>query len=71
MTPACPAPTRGIVVDGTAAIVEDLSSKNGTWVNGVPTHASTTLSDGDELMFGSVRARFVIERPDDPTTQTL
>lgn len=60
-----------IIVEGTTATVEDLSSKNGTWVNGVPTHTSTTLTDGDELMFGSVRARFVIERPDDPTTQTL
>lgn len=60
-----------IIVEGIEATVEDLSSKNGTWVNGVPTHTSTTLADGDELMFGSVRARFVIERPDDPTTQTL
>jgi DNA-binding winged helix-turn-helix (wHTH) protein len=60
-----------IVVEGTAATVEDLASKNGTWVNGVPTHESKPLADGDELMFGSVRARFVIERPDDPTTQTL
>jgi len=61
-----------IVIDANGgAIVEDLDSKNGTWVQGVPTHASVTLNDGDELMFGSVRARFIIERPDDPTTQTL
>jgi DNA-binding winged helix-turn-helix (wHTH) protein len=60
-----------IVVEGTTATVEDLDSKNGTWVQGVPTHASVTLNDGDELMFGRVRARFIVERPDDPTTQTL
>ena len=60
-----------IVVEASKATVEDLASKNGTWVNGVPTHESKALTDGDELMFGSVRARFVIERPDDPTTQTL
>ncbi len=60
-----------IIVEGATATVEDLSSKNGTWVNGVPTHGPQVLTDGDELMFGSIRARFVIERPDDPTTQTL
>ncbi len=48
--------------------VEDLGSKNGTWVQGVPIHGPTPISDGDELMFGTVRARFGIDRPDDPTT---
>lgn len=60
-----------ILVEGTVATVEDLDSKNGTWVQGVPTHSAVTLNDGDELMFGSVRARYIVERPDDPTTQTL
>lgn len=60
-----------IVVEHGKAAVEDLESKNGTWVQGVPIHGSTPLADGDELMFGTVRFRFFVERSDDPTTQTL
>jgi DNA-binding winged helix-turn-helix (wHTH) protein len=60
-----------IAVQRGAVHVEDLSSKNGTWVQGLPIHEPTPLADGDELMFGTIRARFFKERPDDPTTQTL
>ena len=48
--------------------VVDLNSKNGTWVQGVPIHAPAAVNHGDDLMFGTVVARFVIERPDDSTT---
>lgn len=48
--------------------VVDLNSKNGTWVRGVPIHAPAAVNHGDDLMFGTVVARLVIERPDDPTT---
>ena len=60
-----------IVVEHGVAAVEDLESKNGTWVSGVPIHALTTLADSDELMFGTVRVRFFAESGNDPTTQTL
>ena len=51
-----------------SATVEDLGSKNGTWVQGVPIHDATEIADGDELMFGAIRTRFMIDRPDTPTT---
>lgn len=60
-----------IVVEFGTAAVEDLESKNGTWLQGVPIHALTTITDGDELMFGTVRAHFLVERADEPTTQSF
>lgn len=60
-----------IIVEGAAARVEDLQSKNGTAVQGTRVLAPTPLADGDEVRFGSVTARFVIDRRDDPTTLTL
>ena len=59
-----------IVVAAGAAAVEDFQSKNGTWVQGLPIHAPTMLADGDEVMFGIVRTRFVVEYGDEPTTQS-
>ena len=58
-------------VEGASARVEDLQSKNGTAVQGTRVLAPTPLVDGDEVRFGSVAARFVIDRRDDPTTLTL
>ncbi len=37
--------------------VEDLQSKNGTWVNGVQVQTATVLSDGDEV---SIAARYKV-----------
>jgi len=34
---------------GDVYYVEDLQSKNGTWVNGQPIHGPTALQDGDEI----------------------
>ena len=43
-----------ISVSGDQAIVEDLSSKNGTWVGTSAVTAPAILNDGDELRLGSV-----------------
>jgi len=60
-------------VTGEGAAVEDLGSKNGTWVGQVPVSGVVAVRDGDELRLGSillvvrfdVRASFTatIERP--------
>jgi len=47
-----------IVIEGDRATLEDLGSKNGTRTGDVRVRASMTLSDGDQLRFGSVRATF-------------
>lgn len=57
-----------VEVAGLDVVVRDLGSKNGTWVQGVPIHAPTPISHGDDVMFGTVVARFVVEPADEPTT---
>jgi len=47
-----------ITVAGNAATVEDLGSKNGTFLRGKRLRSPATLSDGDDLVFGSVAALF-------------
>jgi DNA-binding winged helix-turn-helix (wHTH) protein len=47
-----------ISVFGTSAIVEDLGSKNGTYLRGERVLAPSALEDGDELRLGSVVVRF-------------
>ena len=39
--------------------IADLGSTNGTKVNGRPVHGSASLSDGDEIEFGSLQLRFM------------
>jgi len=46
-----------LILDDESGMLEDLGSKNGTWVNGVQVTTSTPIHDGDEIRFGSVRAR--------------
>jgi DNA-binding winged helix-turn-helix (wHTH) protein len=41
-----------IMVDGGAAVLEDLQSRNGTFVRGRPVDRPTRLADGDEVAFG-------------------
>ena len=43
-----------IVVTGAGTTVEDAGSKNGTWLKGRRLGTAEPLSDGDELMFGSI-----------------
>lgn len=60
-----------VIVHGVTAHVEDLDSKNGTWVAEKRIDQRTLLSPGVIVMFGSVEAVYLIEGSDDPTTQTL
>jgi len=57
-----------ITVQGTTAIIEDLGSKNGTFVNGHQVAGPTPLTNGDEIWIGRsvARMRFLIEG--EPTT---
>ena len=59
-----------ITVDGEQATIEDLSSKNGTQVMGVPVSSPTVLHDGDEIEFGHVKGWYIVEADDDPPTTT-
>jgi len=43
-----------IVVEGARAIIEDLHSKNGTWVGERPVYGPTPLNDGDRLRLGTL-----------------
>jgi FHA domain/Transcriptional regulatory protein, C terminal len=43
-----------IVVSGDAATLEDLGSKNGTWLKGRRVDGRVGLADGDEIRLGSV-----------------
>jgi pSer/pThr/pTyr-binding forkhead associated (FHA) protein len=47
-----------IVVSGASAILEDLGSKNGTFVRGVRVKEPRRLVNADEVGFGSVRFVF-------------
>lgn len=58
-----------IRIDGDHATVEDLASKNGTWVGPVRVSTATPLADGMELRLGSVVAVARYRRSAD-TTQT-
>jgi DNA-binding winged helix-turn-helix (wHTH) protein len=52
-----------ITVQGTSAVIEDLGSKNGTYVNGRQIDGPTALNNGDEIWIGRsvARMRFLIE----------
>ena len=47
-----------VVLDGDRVTVEDLGSKNGTHVRGETVTESVTVSDGDEIRFGSISVTF-------------
>lgn len=46
-----------IEVRGTEIAIEDLDSKNGTFVNGERIHERTPLRDGDRIAFGRTQAK--------------
>ena len=49
-----------IVTEGGSAVVEDLRSKNGTWINGYRLTGMRELEDGDEIRIAKdIRLRFV------------
>ena len=47
-----------ILVQGTNATVEDLGSKNGTWVGKERLKSKRVLADGDQIRFGAVIVTF-------------
>lgn len=47
-----------IVVQEGRAVIEDLGSKNGTWVAGRKVEGSVSLEDGDEIQVGALRLTF-------------
>ena len=48
-----------VVVKGSRVTIEDLGSRNGTFVRGVAAERPTPLADGDEVSFGPERATFI------------
>jgi DNA-binding winged helix-turn-helix (wHTH) protein len=56
-----------IIVNGDEARVEDLASKNGTFVDGQPVAGSCVLRDGDEIRVGPLALTFKISPPGDAT----
>ncbi len=60
-----------IVVEGDTAGVEDLESKNGTRVGGVPVSQPVRLAKGDVVTFGAIETRFETQPFDDTATNPL
>ncbi len=60
-----------IVVEGNDASVEDLESKNGTRVGGVPVSTAVRLAKGDVVAFGAIETRFETQPFDDTATTPL
>ena len=59
-----------IVIDPARVTVEDLNSKNGTYLRGAKlTTGPLVLRDGDEIQFGSVLTRFRILLPESTATE--
>ena len=52
-----------ICIAGAEATIEDLGSKNGTYVGGQPITTRAALSDGDQIRLGSVVITFRIPPP--------
>jgi len=58
-----------IITEGGSAVVEDLRSKNGTWVNGYRLTGMRELEDGDEIRIAKdIRLRFVGSGATAPST---
>lgn len=58
-----------ITLDGGACVIEDLRSKNGTWVNGYRLTGMRQLEDGDEIRVAKdIRLRFVGSGATAPST---
>lgn len=57
-----------IVISGEEAVLEDLGSKNGTFVRGARVHRPTPVADGDEIRIGT--AVMTLRRFSGAATQT-
>ena len=53
-------------VDGDALTVEDLKSRNGTYVNGTKIAAKTRVTDGDIIRVGPIELRVSVVAPNAP-----
>jgi hypothetical protein len=56
-----------VLVSGREATLQDLQSKNGTYLNGTRISESPQLTDGDEIRLGSVVMTFKIATATSPT----
>jgi DNA-binding winged helix-turn-helix (wHTH) protein len=56
-----------IVLAAAGATIEDLGSKNGTYLNGRRLSGPVTIADGDAITLGSVRLLFRVVSPTDST----
>jgi pSer/pThr/pTyr-binding forkhead associated (FHA) protein len=60
-----------IVIGGETAIVEDLGSKNGTYLRGQRVEVASSLADGDQIRLGSVPLTLrVLARPGSTATRS-
>jgi hypothetical protein len=57
-----------VLIGPEGARIDDLGSKNGTFVNGHRIAHAVPLADGDDLRIGTVRMTFRVIAPDVPTT---
>ena len=51
----------------TGFVAEDLGSRNGTWLNGIPLmpHISTPLKSGDQLLLGKLEIEVLFRQPEE------
>jgi DNA-binding winged helix-turn-helix (wHTH) protein len=59
------------IVVGESVTIEDLASKNGTWLEGERLGAPRTLADGAVVRLGSVRFTFRLAPPAGPTESAV
>jgi pSer/pThr/pTyr-binding forkhead associated (FHA) protein len=59
-----------ITLDGAGGTLEDLGSKNGTYVNDRRIDAATPIADGDQIRIGSLLFTFRMSQSS-TTTETL
>jgi pSer/pThr/pTyr-binding forkhead associated (FHA) protein len=60
-----------IAIRGGSALLEDLGSKNGTYVGGRKISAPTALRDGDEIRIGPQTLKFRVFQGAGPTRSDL
>lgn len=60
-----------ILVSGGGAMVEDLGSKNGTYVDGERITGPTLLHDGDQIQVGDFQLQFLEAKPLPTQTQSV
>ena len=60
-----------IRVDAHQATIEDLGSKNGTFLQGQPVHEPVPLADGDQIRLGTIVMTFRIPPPAESTDTVL